>query len=300
MKEKIFTINITDETRTMRDEMLAQNLKGYLTKDGFQGSLDTLKEVQAQVLPDGEHHNTIVEEEPIDGFKVYSFNKPDYENIVLYIHGGAWVYEFFSNHVTLCDLIADKTNSKLYAPLYPLAPQYSYEDTMKMVLGLYDKLCEMNKPIFVMGDSAGGNITLCLVKIIKETGRRLPDRVVALSPCVDMTFSNPEAIELEVIDPLDAVYGCNEFGKMWIKGIDPKDPSVSPLYADVSGFPKTMLLAASNDILTPDIMKYYDKMVAAGVDVTLVRGEGLFHVFPSMPIPERDEFMDVLEKFCLF
>lgn len=86
---------------------------------------------------------------------------------------------------------------------------------------------------------------------------------------------------------------------MWLKGIDPKDPSLSPFYADVSGFPKTLLLAASNDILTPDIMKYYEKLVAAGVDVTLVRGEGLFHVFPSMPIPERDEFLGVLKEFCL-
>lgn len=296
---EIVTINITDETRALRDEMLAQNLKAYLTKEGFQGSLDALKEIKAQVLPEGEHNNKIVEEEPIDGFKVYSFNRHEYDNLVLYIHGGAWVYELLPNHVTLCDLIADKTNSKLYAPLYPLAPKYSYDDTMKMVLGLYDKLCEMNKPIFIMGDSAGGNITLCLVKMIKDTGRRLPDRVVSLSPCVDMSFSNPEALSLEKIDPLDAVYGCNEFGKMWLKGIDPKDPSVSPLYADVSGFPKTMLLAASNDILTPDIMKYYDKLVDAGVDVTLVKGEGLFHVFPSMPIPEREEFLDVLERFCI-
>lgn len=299
MDKKIITINITDETRALRDEMLAQNMKGYLTKEGFQGSLDALKDVQAQVLPEGEHKNNIVEEEKVNGFKVYSFNKPDHENIVLYLHGGAWVYEIFANHVTLCDLIADKTNSKVYAALYPLAPMYSFGDTMKMVLDLYDRLCELNKPIFIMGDSAGGNITLCLTKMIKESGRRMPNRVVALSPCVDMTFSNPEALKLEKIDPLDAVYGCNEFGKMWLKGIDPGNPSVSPLYADVSGFPKTMLLAASNDILTPDIMKYYDKMEVAGVDVTLVKGEGLFHVFPSMPIPEREMFLDALAEFCL-
>jgi len=299
MDRRVITIPITEETRAMRDGMLAQNLKGYLTKEGFQGIPDALKEVKAQVWPGGEHKNPVVEEEPVNGFKVCSFNKPGYENIVLYIHGGAWVYEIFSNHVTLCDLIADRTNAKVYAPLYPLAPQYSYEDTMKMVLALYDRLCKLNKPIFVMGDSAGGHITLCLTKLIKDTGRILPARIAALSPCVDMTFSNPEAVKLEAVDPLDAVYGCNEFGKMWLKGRDPKDPSVSPLYADVTGFPKTMLLAATNDILTPDIMKYYDKMTAAGVDVTLVRGEGLFHVFPSMPIPERETFLDVLEEFCL-
>jgi len=299
MEKKIITINITDETRALRDKMLAQNLKGYLTKEGFQGTLDQLKEVKAQVLPEGEHRNAIVEEEPVDGFKVYSFGRPDYENIVLYLHGGAWVFEFFPNHVTLCDLIAEKTNAKLYAPLYPLAPKYSYQDTMKMVVDLYDRLCEQNKPIFIMGDSAGGHLTLCLVKLIRETGRRMPDRVVALSPCVDMTFSNPEAKKTEAVDPLDAVYGCKECGKMWLKGIDPKDPAVSPLYADVTGFPKTMILSASNDILTPDILKYYDKLVDAGVDATLVHGEGLFHVFPSMPIPEREQFLEILEDFCL-
>jgi len=298
MDRRVITIPITEETRAMRDGMLAQNLNGYLKKEGFQKSLDTLKEVRAQAWPGGEHKNPVIEEEPANGFKVYSFDKPDYENVVLYIHGGAWVYEIFSNHVTLCDRIADRTNAKVYAPLYPLAPQYSYEDTMNMVLALYDRLCELKKPIFLMGDSAGGHIALCLTKIIKDTGRRLPARIAALSPCVDMTFSNPEAVRLEAVDPLDAVYGCNEFGKMWLKSRDPKDPSVSPLYADVTGFPKTLLLAATNDILTPDILKYYEKMVSAGVDVTLVRGEGLFHVFPSMPIPERETFLDVLEEFC--
>jgi len=299
MDKKIITINISDEARAFRDEMLANHQNSYLTKEGFQSSLDSLKDVQAQVLPEAEHKNSIVEEEPVDGFKVYSFNKSDYKNIVLYLHGGAWAYEILSNHVTMCDMIVDRTDSKLYAPLYPLAPKYSYKDTMKMVLDLYDKLCELQKPIFLMGDSAGGHIALCLTKIIKETGRRLPDRLVSLSPCVDMTFSNPESLKLEAIDPYDAVYGVNELAKMWLKGIDQKDPSVSPLYADVTGFPKTLLLAASNDILTPDIMKYYDKMVAAGVDVTLIRGEGLFHVFPSVDIPEREDFMAILKDFCL-
>lgn len=298
IKEKVFTINITDSSRALRDSMLAQDLKAYQYEAGFHKSLEDLKKVQAQVFPEAEYRNTL-EKDVVDGFNVFSFSKSSYENVVLYLHGGAWVYEMFPNHVTLCDDLVDVVNAKVYAPLYPLAPKYSYKETYSMILKLYDKLIEMGKPIFIMGDSAGGNLTLGLMHLIKETKRKMPQCLVALSPCVDMSFSNPEAYELEKIDPLDAVYGCKEFAKMWAKGTALYDPLLSIVNADVSGFPKTLLLAASNDILTPDILKLYEKMKKSGIDVTLVKGEGLWHVFPSMDIPERKTFLDILKEFCL-
>jgi len=295
--EKIITINITDSSRKLRDDMLKQDLKAYQYEDGFEHSLEGLKDIKAQELPDVKCRNK-VEKETVEGFNVFSFSKPENENIVLYIHGGAWVYELFPNHVTLCDDLVDVLNAKVYAPLYPLAPKYSYKDTYKMIVALYDKLIATGKPVFVMGDSAGGNISLGLVHLIKETGRKMPSVLVPLSPCVDMTFNNPEAKKLEKIDPLDAVYGCKEFAKMWAKGTDLADPLLSIVNADVSGFPRTLLLAASDDILTPDIMILYEKMKKAGNDITLVRGEGLWHVFPSMDIPERATYLEILKEFC--
>lgn len=296
MKEKIITIKITEESKAIRDGMLAQDLKAYQVEGKFEKSLEDLENVKAQEFPEGVEVRNKLEKEVVDGFNVYTFSKDEYENVILYIHGGAWVYEFFSNHATLCDDLVDVTNSKVYAPFYPLAPKYSYKDTYKMIVSLYDELLKLNKPIFVMGDSAGGNIAIGLMEILKDTNRKMPELLVPLSPCVDMSISNPEAKEIEKIDPLDAVYGCQEFGKLWAKGTDLKDPLLSPLYADLKGYPKTLLVASTNDILTPDIMKFYELMKNSNNDITLIVGEGLWHVFPSMVIPEREEFFEVLKE----
>jgi len=297
--DKVITINISEEAKAVRDAMLAQDLKKYLYENGFKKTREDLKNLILQKFPDIKVRNTL-EKESVDGFNVFTLSKPDYKNIILYIHGGAWVFEFFPEHAPLCDDLVDTLDAKVYAPFYPLAPKYSYEDTYKMIVDLYDELLKLNKPIFVMGDSAGGNIALGLMLILKETGRKLPDKLIPLCPCVDMSFENPEILEVEKVDPVDAMYGCKELGKMWAKDKDLKDPLLSPLYSnDLVNFPKTLLLASTNDILTPDIMKLYKKMVDNGNDITLVKGEGLWHVFPTFDIPERKQYLDILKEFCL-
>lgn len=296
---KVITIDISDEAKVIRDAMLAKDLKAYLYEDTFDKSLEDLKNVKAQEFPDVKTKNKL-EKESIDGFNVYTLSKPDYKNIVLYIHGGAWVYEFFADHATFCDDLVDTLDAKVYAPFYPLAPKYSYKDTYKMIIDLYNELLKLNKPIFVMGDSAGGNIALGLMLLLKDNGIKLPERLIPLCPCVDMTFENPETLEVQKIDPIDAVYGCKEFGKMWAKDTDLKNPVLSPLFAtSLAGFPKTLLLASTNDILTPDIMKFYERMINAGNDITLVEGKGLWHVFPVSNIPDKKIFLDILKDFCL-
>ena len=59
-----------------------------------------------------------------------------------------------------------------------------------------------------------------------------------------------------------------------------------------------MIIQGTNDILCPDNLILYQNMKDAGVDVTLVKGEGLWHVFAVYPIPEREEALDLIENFC--
>jgi len=297
-KGTVIVLPISKEGLAVRKDLLDQKCSAYLKKEGFEQTRRELMEGKSSPFPEVETRNTLVKEK-CDGFNAYYLTKEGYENIILYIHGGAWVFEMFPDHVKLGDDLVDKLNAKVYLPMYPLAPKYSYKDTYKMLLNLYDEILKEGKPVFIMGDSAGGTLTLGLTHIIKETGRKMPEKIVALSPATDLTFTNPESVEIEKRDPLDAIYGVQECAKMWAQGTDLRDPALSALSRDVSGYPDTLLLACSEDILTPDIVKFYEMMEKAGNNVTLVKGEGHWHVFCTFMIPERETFLDMVRDFCL-
>ena len=92
-----------------------------------------------------------------------------------------------------------------------------------------------------------------------------------------------------------------KFGLDWADDIDPKDPMVSPLYGSMHGLPPTDIYAGTWDVLYTDVVKAYDKMKAAGVDVRLHVGEKMDHVYPLLPTPEgkaaRKEIAEILSAW---
>lgn len=298
MNEKIITIKASAQGSTMLRSFIEADTSSYLKEGQFEPTRQSLLSGKPTPFPEVPT-KTKLEKESCGGFDVYTFSAGSYENLVLYLHGGAFTFDIFPDHVRFCDDLVGKLNAKVYLPKYPLAPAYSYQDTYQMVTELYDELVKQNKPIFVMGDSAGGTLTLGLTDIIKNTGRKMPDRIIPICPAADLSFSNPEAKEVEKRDPIDAIYGVTECTKMWAKGTDLKDPALTALSRDVCGYPKTMLVCASEDLLTPDILLLYNKLKKAGNDVTLVRGEGLWHVFCVAEIPEKQQMLDIIADFCL-
>ena len=296
-KENVKTINISMKARIGKLLMFKNHVNDkYLEGNFEQLRQEYLKELP-QTFPETEVKNRLDREE-CGGFDVYTLSGGEYENIILFIHGGAWVEGIERGHVRFCDALAERLNAKVYIPLYPLAPKYCYEDTYKMIMELYDALSEEGKPIFVMGDSAGGTIALGLAERIKENGKGMPEKLVLISPCADLSFTNPDIDKLKEKDPMLAVYGLKECAKMWARDTDLKDPAVSPLYSDVSGYPETMMFVAADDILCPDAVILFDMLEKAGNDVTMVKGEGLWHVFPIASIPEQDTSLELITEFC--
>lgn len=299
MRDNIITINASAEGKEMLDFFISNDTSSYLREGNFEPTRQSLLAGTPTPFPEVEVKSKM-EKESCRGFNVYVFSDGDYENVVLYLHGGAFAFDIFPEQVKFVDALVGTVNAKVYMPAYPLAPKYSYKDTYKMVTELYDELLKEGKPIFVMGDSAGGTITLGLVDIIKSTGRKMPDRIVPICPAPDLSFSNPEAKEVEKRDPIDAIYGVTECSKMWAKGVDLRDPGLTALTRkDMSNYPKTMLFCASEDLLTPDIMILYKMLKDAGNDVSLVKGEGLWHVFCVSDIPEKQQSLDIIREFCL-
>lgn len=297
-KSNVITINVTKEALRAREEFRLMPDKSVLMEENFEPTRQNVLKAIETPFPATKTRNKL-EKETFGGFDLYTLSpKNDYDCIVYYLHGGAWVFDILKDHVEFCDDLSDRLNAKVYLPKYPLAPKYSYVDTYKMILDLYDELVKQNKPIYVMGDSAGGQLTVQLARMVRDTGRKMPNAIVPLSPAADMSFSNPEAKEVEVRDPILAIYGCREFAKMWAKDKDLKDPELTILSCDLKGFPRTLLFGSTDDFLGPDNFILAEKLEDAGCDVLLVRGEGLWHVFSISNTTERKRSLDIIQTFC--
>jgi acetyl esterase/lipase len=73
---------------------------------------------------------------------------------------------------------------------------------------------------------------------------------------------------------------------------------LSPLKGDVSGFPPTLLVTSTRDILLSPTSIFARKLLERGVDARLVVFDGLPHAFWAyMTIPETDEANALMARF---
>lgn len=294
-------INISEESIAKKEELFAPyDFRGKTDEevlDDFKkNSLPYLTSRTEQTFPEVKTKNQLSKETKEDG-DVYTLTGDKEDCIVLYIHGGAWVWDIQIEHVEFCDRIVDLLGAKVYIPIFPLAPQATYKEGYAMIRKVYDELLSLNKPIILMGDSSGGNIALGLVLGLKDEGKTLPEKIVLLAPGADPTFINDEIKEIEPKDGLLPKAECKECARMWAAGADQKLPCLNPIYGDYKNYPDTMIIVGDCDIAYPDDKKLYKIMCDAGVNVTFVKGEGFWHVFPLSQIPEKEEVLSLIKDF---
>lgn len=278
--------NIIGQTRE-------QQLHAFNTK-----ALPVLRARQGQAFPNVPTKNRLDKEVFAYG-DVYTLSGESEDCLVLYIHGGAWVWEINERHVQFCDRLVDGLNAKVYMPIYPLAPQATYREGYRMLEQVYGELLKKNKPIIVMGDSAGGTLTLGLVLRQKAAGNRLPSKVVVLAPGAEATLSNPEIDKIALRDGMLPKYECAACARLWAGGEENlRLPDMSPINGDFRGFPPTLMFIGTYDILSADDLRLYKKLRRARVDVSLVEGNGFWHVFPIFAIKEKEQCLQIIKEFC--
>ena len=221
------------------------------------------------------------------------------ENIILYLHGGAYVNEMEKLHIAFCDKIAKKANATVYAPIYPLAPNHTYEETYKIVEKLYDLISELKKPITIMGDSAGGGLSAAFCEYLAANGLRQPKHLILISPWVDISMSGDYDDYFD-LDPMLGIDGLREMGKAWAGDLDTKDYRVSPLFGDIKELPQTAIFIGTHEIFYPDVFEFYNKLKDNGIDVELNIGEEMSHVYPLYPlVPESKEALKHIVEIIL-
>ena len=228
-----------------------------------------------------------------NGTEVFTFGDENAENTILYIHGGAFVGEINYQHLLYCFLLSRKLNAHVLAPVYPLAPSSKAMQTFDVIAELYKTLVVKNN-LIVMGDSAGGGFVYSFCQYLKTVDMPQPDKTITFSPWVDISMSNPPYDSEN--DPILGEIGLKEIGKSWAGDLDTQDYRVSPLFGDNADLPDTLIFVGENEIFCKDIEKYVETLKKDGVNVKLIIGSGLFHIYPLFPIPEAISAFKEIKK----
>ena len=222
------------------------------------------------------------------------------KHVILYCHGGGYSAGSCVYARTLTSKLATSTSMDVLCFDYRLAPEHPYPAAPEDAVKAWNYLMLLGygaKDVMVAGDSAGGNLVLSLVQILKEEGRMLPGGLVLMSPWTDLTCSGKSHETKAQIDPVLNEEYLDRARYAYAGQLDMTDPKISPLFGNFHGFPPTYIQVGDNEVLYSDAVRLQRRMAAAKVSVRLDHFEGMWHVFQMAPFKKAYAAMDRIAEF---
>jgi acetyl esterase len=239
--------------------------------------------------------------------RVYVPDERENSSMVMYFNGGGYVKGGVQDADAFCRRLAKSTGRIIASVGYRLAPENPFpaalDDAYAATSWAFEHAEELGATgdsFAVCGESAGGNLAAVVCLLAKSRKEMTISHQVLLQPVTDFTLSKPsiDMPETECLVPRDdlAWYYREYCGT----DRDFRDPRVSPLWAeDVSGLPRTLIIAAEYDTLRDEAAAYAEKLRSAGADVTYSCYAGMVHGFLGMAglVKEAQQAIDEIARF---
>jgi monoterpene epsilon-lactone hydrolase len=218
-----------------------------------------------------------------DGIKA-EWNIPDdvqTNGVILYLHGGAYVSCSIETHRPLVARIAKAAKTKALSIEYGLAPEHPFpaglNDAIKVYSWLLNQGYDHNK-IVIVGDSAGGGLTIATALKLRDLNIALPAAAICMSPWLDLTCSHDSGVRLDKKDLMLSAEAGKIFAGFYA-GNDLKNPYVSPYYADLKGLPPLLIHVSDSEIVLDENVGFEKKAKAAGVHIQFEIWKDMTHVW---------------------
>lgn len=226
----------------------------------------------------------------------------DRRKVILYCHGGGYTSGNLGYSRPLASKLSHVTGWAALCFEYRLAPEHPYPAAVDDAVRAWDYLMYQGygaRDVVVAGDSAGGNLALVLCHRLRAAGRKLPGRLVLISPWTDMTASGRSYAERAELDPTITMDYIRAVRAAYAGGEDLTSPMLSPLFGDFEDFPPTLIQAGSNELLLSDSVRLRDRMRAHQVPCQLEVWDDMWHVFQMFPIKRANQAMERVGRFLL-
>jgi monoterpene epsilon-lactone hydrolase len=220
--------------------------------------------------------------------------------VLINLHGGGFNSD--SGSLTESIPIANLTQIKVVAVLYRLAPEHPFPAAVEDAVAVYKELLKTYQPrnIGIYGTSAGAILTGEVAVKLRQSGLPLPAALGIFSGMGDFSRDGDSR----------AIYALNGFSgplappstqlqnSDYVGSADRNDSVLSPVYADLRGFPPALFVTSTRDLLLSGTTILHRAFLRAGVDAQLVVFEALTHAFwNDTRLPESKEMHQLSADF---
>ena len=201
--------------------------------------------------------------------------------LLVHVHGGGYVFGPGESATREAILMAGLGKFKVISIDYRMPPDFPYPAAMDDAMAVWKEVVKTSDPkkMAIFGTSTGGGMTLAMVLRAKTEGLPLPGATAPGTPWSDMTKTGDTFFTNEKVDNIlvsnDGWLG--DAAKLYANGHDLKDPQLSPIYGDLSGFPPTILTSGTRDLFLSNTVRVHRKLRQAGVVADLHVFEGQSH-----------------------
>ena len=306
LKKYVKTLKVSPEKSSYKDARKLMNQKGYEDKNQ-----NVVTQLLLKKIFSGKKSEINTTELHLSNIRTLKFDheKFDKNKCILYFHGGGYVAGSPETHQNFLKALCKKSKINIYAIDYSLAPEHKFPAALNDAISSYNALLELgfkSENIFFGGDSAGGNLTLISVLKLQEMQQSMPTKLFLLSPWTDLTASGESMKSNYKKDPYLSYDDFLSTNKSMKKAVEewyaPKEdhhnPLISPIFANYSSFPETLIQVSDIEILLSDSVEVARKINENNSQATLSIYKNLPHVWQIFGfLPEAKEATDEIAKF---
>jgi monoterpene epsilon-lactone hydrolase len=221
------------------------------------------------------------------------------DRVLICLHGGGFNADSGSYSESIP--VAGLTGVRVVSVLYRLAPENPFPAAVDDAVAVYRELLKTYKPnhIGIFGSSAGAGLTLQTAVKLKQLKLPMP---AALGPFSTQAGMD-EGGDTRSLYNTDGLRGYvpvagGVINDAYVGKTNPRDPVLSPIYANLHGMPPTLFISSERDLLLSSTSVMHRAFLRAGVDARLIVFEALPHVFwNNNTLPETHEAWDYMANF---
>jgi acetyl esterase/lipase len=194
-------------------------------------------------------------------------------------------------------------NARVFALDYRLAPEHRFPAAVEDAVAGYRWLLDQGvdpQEIVIGGDSAGGGLAIATLVALRDAGERLPRAAFILSPWTDLAVTGRSLDANDERDPMFYGDAIRKMAPVYVGDASPRDPLVSPIYADLSNLPPLLIYVSDTEVLLDDSTRLAERARQCGLKVDLRVESDLPHVWPifvAFKLPESFQALGEIARF---
>ena len=224
--------------------------------------------------------------------------------LLVHVHGGGYVFGPGESGTGEAIPMAAYGGFKVISIDYRMPPDFPYPAAMDDAMAVWKELVKTHDPrnMAIFGSSTGGGMALAMILRAKQEGLPLPAAIAPVTPWADLTETGDTYKTNEWLDNVLVSYNgwLKRAAALYANGHDLKDPQLSPIYGDFTGFPPAILTSGTRDLFLSLTVLTHRKLRRAGVEAELQVFEGMSHaqyIFDATAPETKETFTEIARFF---